>query len=159
MRPILSDLTSDRLKQLIEYNGLTGEFKRVSDGAPAGSVNGDGRLWIRVDCKRYLAHRLAWLYMTGDWPADQIDHRDMDRSNNAFSNLRECSYSQNKMNTNAQGNNKLGLKNIHQIRNGSFKVSIGKDGVYSQKIFKTIPEAKAWADQKRAELHGDFTRA
>lgn len=158
MRPLKSDLTAERLKQVLHYDPLTGEFTRLAGGS-AGSVNGEGRLWIRVDTKRYLAHRLAWLYMTGIWPADQIDHRDMDRSNNAFSNLRECSYSQNKMNTNAQGNNKLGLKNIHQIRNGSFKVSIGKDGVYSQKIFKTIPEAKAWADKKRAELHGDFMRA
>lgn len=158
MRPLKSDLTAERLKQVLHYDRLTGEFTRLAGGS-AGSVNGDGRLWIRVDTKRYLAHRLAWLYVTGSWPIDQIDHRDMDRSNNAFSNLRECSYSQNKMNTTAQGNNKLGLKNIHQIRNGSFKVSIGKDGVYSQKIFKTIPEAKAWADKKRAELHGDFTRA
>ncbi|MBE8590727.1 HNH endonuclease [Pseudomonas sp. MAFF 301449] len=159
MRPILSELTAERLKQVIEYNEQTGEFKRVSDGTPAGSVNCDGRLWIRVDGKRYLAHRLAWLYVTGAWPADQIDHRDTDKSNNAWANLRECSYSQNKMNISAQGNNKLGLKNIHQIRNGSFKVSIGREGVYHQKIFKTIPEAKAWADQKRAELHGEFMRA
>lgn len=157
---------AERVRELFHYNQETGDFirKTVANtpgghvGSIAGSLKKDGQIWIKVDGARYTAHRLAWLYMTGSWPADMIDHKDLDNTNNAWSNLRECTNGQNKMNTCHQANNRLGVKNVHRIRNGSFKASVCKDKRYHQKIFKTVEEAAAWADAKRKELHGEFAR-
>lgn len=161
------ELTAERLRALFEYDQETGNFIRrfdaISGGSRAGDVagglNDEGRVLVRVDGGRYLAHRLAWLYMTGEWPKDMIDHKDMNRSNNAWNNLRECDNGQNKMNASVQANNQLGVKNVHRIKNGSYKVSIAKDKKYHQKIFKTLEAAAEWANAKRQELHGEFTRA
>lgn len=99
-------VAAQRLHQLFTYSPETGEFrvKEVRRGSPAkvgdlcGTVRPDGYLVIRVDGKAYLSHRLAWLYMTGDWPAQEVDHKDRVRSNNAWSNLRASSSTLNKVN-------------------------------------------------------------
>lgn len=166
-KPMLSverEALRARIKYLFEYNEETGAFTRIVEvpggrgkvGMIAGSPDGAGYLMIRVDGRRYKAYQLAWLYVTGNWPKDMIDHRDMNVSNNAFANLRECNNGQNKMNSGVQANNKLGIKNVHVLPNGSFKASVGKDKKYHQKIFKTAEAASAWAASKRIELHGEF---
>lgn len=99
-----TDLTAQELRKILGYNPETGEFvwlisprKNVKAGAMAGCrENG----YTRIVYKRvgYKAHRLAWLYVTGQWPTDDIDHRDTDRNNNAFQNLREATRSINTQN-------------------------------------------------------------
>lgn len=161
-----ADILAIRIRELFDYEQDTGNFVRkfqanCADGKPgsiAGSLKKDGRIWIRIDGIKYTAHRLAWLYMTGSWPTDMIDHKDLNRENNAWSNLREATNSTNKMNTGPQTNNKLGIKNVHALPNGSFKASVGKDKQYHQKIFKDCASAAQWAEQKRRELHGEFAR-
>ncbi len=163
----MESLTAERLRELFEYNPETGQFIRKvtvrGGGSRAGDVAGyknpfEGRILIRVDGHKYHANRLAWLYMTGEWPERMVDHEDTNTSNNAWANLRLCNFSQNKTNSGPQSNNKLGVKNVHRVRNGSFKASVGKAGVYHQKIFKDLESASAWADAKRKELHGEFAR-
>lgn len=156
----------ERVRELFEYHPETGLFVRRikvntrngAVGAVAGWPGVEGRTILGVDGKRYYANRLAWLYMTGGWPIGMVDHIDLDTSNNTWSNLRDCGNGQNKMNSAAQANNKLGVKNVHRIRNGSYKASVGKDKRYHQKIFKTVEDAAAWAEAKRKELHGEFAR-
>lgn len=89
-------LTAHRLKEVFDYDRATGVFirrirtaQRVRAGELAGCINSRGCLSMRVDGKLYLAHRLAWLYVTGEWPTQHIDHRDGNPSNNAFANLRD----------------------------------------------------------------------
>lgn len=157
---------AERVRELFDYEMDTGHFIRKVKanckgghvGSIAGSVTNEGRITIRIDGIRYFAHRLAFLYVNGEWPKDMVDHIDMDTSNNAWGNLRECGNGQNKMNAPAQANNALGVKNVHRVRNGSYKASICKDGHYHQKIFKTVEEASIWAESKRKELHGEFAR-
>lgn len=157
---------AERVRELFDYDQVSGNFirkfktncKGCDVGTIAGCLKKDGQIWICVDGARYTAHRLAWLYMTGEWPKNMVDHKDLDNTNNAWSNLRECTNGQNKMNTGHQANNKLGIKNVHQVRNGSFKASVWKDKKNHQKIFKTAEEAGAWAEAKRKELHGEFAR-
>ena len=116
-----ADLTAQRLRELLHYNPVTGVFtRRVSlrgdaydFGKVAGSVTTAGYFSFNVDGRRYQAHRLAWLYVHGVWPAEQIDHRDTNRQNNAIDNLRESSHKGNHQNLRAaHEDSKTGLLGV-----------------------------------------------
>lgn len=97
-------LDANTLRRLLSYDPQSGEFHRVARnkavklGMRAGCRNVLGYWQIRVEGPIYLAHRLAWLYVHGEWPSDQIDHIDGDRCNNRISNLRQCSNKENGQN-------------------------------------------------------------
>ena len=89
-------ITIDHLKSILIYNPTTGEFvwktrQYRSDliGKRAGSPTNMGYWAIAINNKKTLAHRLAWLYMTGNFPANHIDHINGDKQDNRFENLRE----------------------------------------------------------------------
>lgn len=88
-------ITQTRLKELFRYRPETGLFYRLTSrggfkvGTVAGSSHKDGYKHIYIDGKHYLCHRLAFLYMTGEMP-EFVDHKDRDRSNNKWDNLREA---------------------------------------------------------------------
>lgn len=67
-------------------------------GKPTGYLRRDGYLTTTFIGRRWLLHRLAWLYMTGEWPSGEVDHKDRVKSNNSWHNLREASPSQNQYN-------------------------------------------------------------
>jgi hypothetical protein len=88
-------LAAERLRERLRYDGGTGVFtRRVGSGHArageiAGSVHSTGYVRIGIDGGKYTAHRLAWLYVHGVWPSDQIDHINRNRSDNRIANLRE----------------------------------------------------------------------
>lgn len=95
------ELTQERLQQVVYYDPETGimyRYLKSIEDRPIGSDHGEGYLRARVDGKRYLIHRLAFLYMTGRWPNNQIDHIDGNRLNNKWANLREASNQNNSKN-------------------------------------------------------------
>jgi hypothetical protein len=99
-------VTQSRLKELLDYNPSTGVFTwrnnrrpGIKKGDVAGSVNDSGYLLIGVEGFQYRAHRLAWLYMTGFWPVELIDHINHNRKDNRFKNLREATRIENNHNT------------------------------------------------------------
>lgn len=108
-------LTIEMLREALEYDPATGVFrwkfsKRSKTGRPdivAGNVAGNmephGYLTIRLLRRKFYAHRLAWMYVTGRMPKEQIDHRNGARSDNRFSNLREATRHQNMYNRPARG--------------------------------------------------------
>lgn len=113
-------MNQERLKSLLHYDPIIGRWTwRITRGrlAPAGSNAGfrdkSGYVVIRVDRKLYRAHRLAWLYVTGKWPKDQIDHINGDRSDNRFRNLREATGFQNRANSRKRKDNTSGYKGVH----------------------------------------------
>jgi hypothetical protein len=100
-------LTAERLRELMTYHPETGLFtylirrprSRIVPGTVrAGSLDSCGYPCLDIDGKRYKAHRLAWLWMTGSWPEPEIDHRNGDPSDNRWVNLREATSQQNKRN-------------------------------------------------------------
>lgn len=94
-------LTFERAHELLEYDEDTGHLYwresrgRVRAGQRAGSVAAREHRQVRVDGRFYLESRVAWLMMTGAWPTHEIDHKDCDPSNNAWSNLRAATRAQN----------------------------------------------------------------
>ncbi len=97
-------LTIERLKQVIHYDPETGVFTRLECfqrpdviGPCSLEDHGNGYHRITIDGKRYYRHRLAWFYMTGCWPVE-VDHKNRNRTDNAWANLREVTSSGNKQN-------------------------------------------------------------
>jgi len=103
------DLTQQELKRLVTYNPKTGIFTCNKEGAIGGrkegqilgSPNSRGYLCLRVAGKKYLAHRLAWLFMKGKFPEKLVDHINRNKQDNRWNNLREADHL-----SNAQNNGK-----------------------------------------------------
>ena len=113
------ELTQDVLKSLLNYDPETGEFTwLINKGrAKAGSIarysDSYGYLRIKINKKDYFAHRLAWLYVYGEFPENDIDHIDGDRSNNSISNLRKATRSENLQNLALSISNNSGFIGVH----------------------------------------------
>ena len=128
-------ITQERLKELLHYDpetgcftwkhrdGLVGKQKTWNirwAGKPAGNLNKVlGYVMVYADGKNYLCHRLAWLYVHGEIPGDEIDHIDGNRANNVLSNLRPATRKQNAANSKMRVDNKTGLKGVFYHRNRS----------------------------------------
>ena len=97
-------ITAERLRKLLDYDAETGEFRwrvaagRAKAGDLAGYDHGTGYRGVSVDGRLYRLHRLAWLHVTGCWPAEHIDHINGVGSDNRWLNLRSASNSQNMQN-------------------------------------------------------------
>ncbi len=120
------ELTQKRLKELLHYDEDTGLFIRktkVSSNANVGDKAGYTRVdkyrVIQVERKLYHAHRLAWLYITGEHPQNEIDHINRDPSDNRFKNLRDVTHSMNLKNQGLSKANKSGVTGVFFVRKDS----------------------------------------
>ena len=132
--------TQSRLKELLHYDQETGVFtwlvnrrNRQVAGHVAGCLSkASGYISIGVDLKMYQAHRLAWLYVNGVWPKNEIDHIDGIKSNNKISNLRKATRSLNVQNQKkAHANSSSGFLGAHKY-GSKWRAKIGLNG---KKIF------------------------
>jgi hypothetical protein len=112
-------LKLERLQEVLHYDPETGIFtwlkvkhRTIRPGDEAGRFSPYGYITVKVDQIEYMAHRLAWFYMTGAWPTDQIDHRDRNRANNRWVNLREATNKQNHENIGLSCRNTSGIKGV-----------------------------------------------
>ncbi len=125
-------LTQERIKLLLDYNEDSGIVTRkFTQGGQSGDIKDtrvDGYQRIFVDGKRYLLHRIIWLFVYGEFPVYQIDHIDHNRSNNKLNNLREVTNSENAKNRSLASNNTSGKIGIYRKKNGMYESSIKIDG-------------------------------
>lgn len=112
-------LTIERLHEVLNYDPATGVFtwavnkgRRTRAGQQAGTNTTHGYVKICIDGRRYYAHRLAWFYVHGQWPARLIDHRHTSAAGDHLDNLREATPSQNQANRGIQTNNTSGAKGV-----------------------------------------------
>jgi hypothetical protein len=155
---MITCLTQAALKELLSYDEATGDFRwrisvaRVKTGDIAGGLNREGYHQIGVGMRRYLTHRLVWLYVFGVWPKEFIDHINGVRHDNRLSNLRECSRAENAQNHGAHKDNTSGFVGVSFYKRAkTWRASIRtSDGLKHLGCF-TNPEVAhmAYVDAKR----------
>jgi HNH endonuclease/AP2 domain len=118
-------LTQKRLKQLFVYDEKTGVFTRRlavgrhgchAVGVAAGTRQNRGYIVVSIDKRRYVAHRLAWMYKYGVWPAADLDHINEDKSDNRIINLRLATRAQNMQNVARHKHNTSGHKGVSWLK-------------------------------------------
>lgn len=173
------ELTQAYLLECLDYDPLTGVFtwkarpsghfatmnacktwNTLRAGKKAGWDDSNGYWQVMINYKRYQAHRVAWLWMTGLWPKDEIDHIDGDPLNNCFSNLREATRSQNEANKPLRKTNTSGVRGVSwcirrkkwnsNIRINSVKKNLG--------YFSDINDARQAYEQAYQSYAGEFAR-
>jgi hypothetical protein len=134
---------SEDVRDIVEYDKQTGELRWKVDmrtgsvrqvvlgkaGEVAGTKNKHhGYVTIRINGRQYIAHRVAWWLATGEWPI-AIDHKDGDRANNKFENLRAADYKINNQNRRrAIPNSTTGFLGVTRTPEGRFVARIGVNG-------------------------------
>lgn len=158
-------VTAERLRELLSYDAETGEFTwRVTlninarQGEIAGYLNSRRYRVIWINRRPYLGHRLAWLYVNDEWPANGLDHIDCDTTNNKIANLRLATPSQNVANRRRCKNNVSGFKGVSPFRK-KWRAQLTKNGksIYLG-LFSTPAEAHKAYCIAAEKLHGEFAR-
>lgn len=157
-------ITHDRLKEVLHYEPETGWFTwRISSavakpGERAGGGHGLGYRSIGLDYRKYLEHILAWFYMTGTWPTKEVDHINLDKSDNRWENLREATRSQNGHNKNQNPRNKTGTKGVH-LHGNKYRARLWVDGKdFDLGSYDTIEEASAARRAAEKLYLGNFAK-
>lgn len=124
-----ANLTAALLRKQFSYDPLTGVFIRIGESAPSGRIATKGYRQIWMKPSRYMAHRLAWLYVYGEWPTDFIDHINQIKDDNRIENLRVVTRKQNRENITKFGHNTSGHRGVSvKARNGTFQADIRHHG-------------------------------
>lgn len=117
-------LSHQRLLEVLDYCPDTGVFRwkiargRAGRGTVAGRKSWDNtkkrraRLQIQIDGQLHAAHRLAWFYMLGQWPSNELDHKNQDPLDNRWCNLREASRTENQYNLPRRSDNTSGVPGV-----------------------------------------------
>ncbi len=177
-------LTAAYVRSILHYDPETGEFRwkeRTPDmfasgtrpaqwrcrnwnsknaGAGANCIDPNGYGRIRICGRDYRAHRLAWLWMTGGWPENDIDHVNLIKSDNRFANLREATKSQNLANIRMFKTNTSGYKGVSWFsQTGKWVAHIRLAGKSKNLgYFNTIEDAAGAYSRAAKEHFGAFAR-
>lgn len=152
-------LTQERLQELLHYDQDTGVFTHIKArpgvrfGSVAGHVHHTGYLQIKFDRKLYRAHRLAWLYVHGEFPLNDLDHINRVRSDNRIGNLRLATRAENLQNQSMRSTNTSGHVGVSWFkRDQKWRAQIAVNyKVINLGYFTDLSEAIA--ARQAAELH------
>lgn len=170
LRATDAELNQAELRRILSYDPSTGIFRWRARpdrdqtwntrfvGEIAGSVLQIGYRYINLNTKLKTAHRLAWLYMTGEWPIGQVDHINGNRSDNRWINLRAATQIENSANQGIRSTNTSGAKGVSwDAAKGRWKASITVAGkTINIGRYKTLAEAAAARRKAEDEHHGVF---
>lgn len=159
-------ITAEEVRALLDYYPETGVFRwkvrmgGILPGSIAGGDDGHGYLRVKIKGKRYMAHRLAWIYTHGAWPEAEIDHINSIKSDNRIVNLRPATRLDNCKNKRAHRNNTSGYKGVSYVKSmGKYRASIRSNGADKHLgVFDDPQEAYGAYCRAARELHGDFAR-
>lgn len=166
MNTIINEV--EEIKKILNYDLITGEFtwaikrKGCKKGNTAGALNKTiGYRYLCINYKKYLAHRVAWAYVHGEFPKNEIDHIDGNKQNNAISNLREATRVENTWNTKISKRNTSGFKNVSlHKKTGLWRATLNcKNANVINKYFKTKEDAVIFLQKEREKHHGNFSRS
>jgi hypothetical protein len=144
-------LTAELLREIARYEPETGEFFRRIDaprgafkvGDRMGRTHPEGYRLIKIRGRDFKAHRLAWLYVHGEWPIDEIDHINGQRGDNRIANLRDVPKATNQQNQKAQRNTATGILGVTRKGAGfQARLRFNNERHYVG-YFKTLDEACA----------------
>jgi hypothetical protein len=140
---------ASELRELFDYKPLTGELIRKKTGKPVGSRNKGGYWTVRIQNKIYYSHRIIWCWVTGLDPASfQIDHKNINRSDNRWTNLRLATKAQNMRNRRCRG--------ITRTQWGwRAQIMVNRKGIYLG-CYSSEIEATAAYKTAAIRLHGEF---
>lgn len=169
----LSNLSAEYVRSILHYDPATGVFtwRWRADRSPqwngrwagkrAGYDHDGGYCRIRINGHAYLGHRLAFLYMTGEWPAGQVDHKNCIRGDDRWGNLRTATHGQNQQNAGPPANNRSGYKGVSwNMREQKWRAGIGCNGerIHLGTFDSAEAAAAAYAEAAR-EHFGEYARA
>lgn len=168
---LVDKITAEQLRLALRYDPKTGLFwwryrpdmpeqiNKTYVGKTAGWLE-NGYIRIVVNYRAYQAHRLAWLYMTGVWPTNRLDHINGDRSANQWANLRDATASENSQNMSIHKDTISGLKGAHwhgAAQKWMSSIMIAGKSHYLG-LFPTAELAHAAYREAAVRLHGKFAR-
>ena len=151
----------------MHYNRSTGNFtwlikpsRRYPVGMRAGSAKPDSRVSIGINRIEYKAHRLAWFYVTGRWPKNEIDHKNGNNADNRFRNLRKATHAQNMRNRKIQSNNTSGIKGVYWLKRTKrwkAQISLNRKAIHLGYFSTRTKAARAYAVAAK-KYHMEFVR-
>lgn len=170
-------ITVEELRQLLDYEPSTGLFtwaeptrdwfssdahwlaykaKKIGNH-PFSVETSNGYLCGQIGGTGLLAHRVAWAYCRGAWPADQIDHLNHDRKDNRLANLRIASQAENTKNSGKRSDNSSGVTGVSWSRSRKKWVAqIGLPGPKTKSLGRFDIFEEAVAARKKAEIYYGF---
>lgn len=162
-----SGLTRERLTELFDIDPVAGTVKWKScprpglNGKDAGCLNCHGYVVIGIDGRIYRRGRLIWFYAHGTWPAVEVDHVNLVKSDDRIGKLREATFSQNLCNTPLYANNKSGTKGVDwrpKKRRWRARIAIGSKRICLGH-YEILEDAVAIREAALTQYHGEFARA
>jgi hypothetical protein len=157
--------TKEYVESLLDYDAETGELRwkversnQIRVGQLVTSSDSKGYIRVTINGRRHQVHRIAWLLVHGEWPVEEVDHINMVTSDNRISNLRACSHSENRRNTNRYRNNSSGIKGVSwNSASNSWLARLAVNGknIYAGS-FKNLGDAERAVAKLREQYHGSF---
>jgi hypothetical protein len=161
-----TEITQAYLREVLNYcpdsGALTWRTKvgrKTVVGQPAGTVDcTTGYIRVGLAEGKHQAHRLVWMYMTGEWPTHCIDHKNLDRSDNRWDNMRPATKAQNMYNTPVPSHNTSGIKGVGWSKSkGKWRATISINNKAKHiGYFSDSAAAETALQAYRQSLHGEF---
>jgi hypothetical protein len=117
-------IDAKQFRELLRYEPETGKLywlhrdaarpqwnARYANREAFTALDKDGYRRGKIHRRGYLAHRIIWAIVYGEWP-DQIDHIDGDKVNNRINNLRSVSHAENGKNQKRRNTNTSGVMGV-----------------------------------------------